>query len=92
MNDKQIYELLESCYQTTVDRQLITERTLKIDFINKIKEEQKEMIDEYNKGTFNKMIVELADLATVCFNFARHYDIDLLKVIEAKNEINKTRI
>lgn len=70
-------KIIEFNYQSTVNRGLINEDTTIDDFINKIKEEELEMIDESYNVESDLFANELADLIMVCFNIARHYKIDI---------------
>lgn len=70
-------KIIEFNYQSTVNRGLINEDTTIDDFINKIKEEESEMIDESYNVESDLFANELADLIMVCFNIARHYKIDI---------------
>lgn len=70
-------KIIEFNYQSTVNRGLINEDTTINDFINKIKEEESEMIDESYNVESDLFANELADLIMVCFNIARHYKIDI---------------
>lgn len=86
MKDNDVKKLLESCYEVTCKRGQINDKTMNVDFIKKLNEEYNEVVYEFEKGTHNAMWTELADLATVCFNFAKHYNVDLFKVMKAKND------
>jgi uncharacterized protein YabN with tetrapyrrole methylase and pyrophosphatase domain len=70
-------KIIEFNYQSTVNRGLINEDTTIDEFINKIKEEESEMIDESYNVESDLFANELADLIMVCFNIARHYKIDI---------------
>lgn len=84
-------EIIEENYLSIVKRGLITSGTTKKDFIIKIEEEVDELYHFYteNKGEIDPF--ELADIIMVCLNMAKHYDIDIEKIIKQKIEINKKR-
>jgi len=88
---KTMKNLIEDNYKSIVDRGLITPTTTKSDFIDKLFEEVGEFEFCYteNKGEINSE--ELADIILVCFNIAKHYDIDIEKELKNKIEINKKR-
>jgi len=87
-----IQEIIERSYQATVKRGLINDKTSKIDFLEKIKEEYYELrtsMYSYKYEYFDES--ELADIVLVCFNMAKHFDIDLIKAIEEKTIYNEKR-
>lgn len=88
-----IQQIIDRNYQATVKRGLIKPDTLAIEFIYKINDELNELTDSYtydeNDETFDEK--ELADIALVCFAFAKHRGIDLLKVMEEKTIFNEQR-
>jgi len=65
-------------YEVTKKRGLIDSSTTKNEFIMKLEEEIQEFIDSAinDNGDFNH---ELADIVLVCFNIAKHYNIDIEK-------------
>lgn len=88
-----IQQIINRNYQATVKRGKIKPDTLALEFIYKINDELKELTDSYNYDendeTFDEK--ELADVALVCFAFAKHRGIDLLKVMEEKTIFNEHR-
>lgn len=84
-------KLIKKSYQATVKRGLIKSETTKFDFLDKIHEELNEAKFEARTGNNKHMFTEVADIALVCFNFAYHYGVDLVKVMEEKTEYNLKR-
>ena len=82
--------LIESNYQSILKRGLINENTTSLDFIMKLEEEVQEFIEAEKFGLENEN-EELADIILVCFNIAKHYDIDIEKELKNKIEINYKR-
>ena len=82
--------LIESNYQSILKRGLIIENTTSLDFIMKLEEEVQEFIEAEKFGLENEN-EELADIILVCFNIAKHYDIDIEKELKNKIEINNKR-
>ncbi len=82
--------LIESNYQSILKRGLINENTTSLDFIMKLEEEVQEFIEAEKFGLENEN-EELADIILVCFNIAKHYDIDIEKELKNKIEINNKR-
>lgn len=87
-----IQEIIDRNYTATVRRGQITDKTSAYEFTSKINEENNELDESiYNCGKlFDEN--ELADVALVCFAMAKHYNIDLIKVMGEKmlyNEIRK---
>lgn len=85
-------EIQKRNYQATVKRGLINETTTKKDFIYKIFEElcelnisAKEMVLEQ----FDE--IELADIIIVCLCMAKHFNVDIEKVMEKKTLYNEKR-
>ena len=86
-----IQEITDRNYLATVRRGLINKDTDFINFLEKIQEETYELEhSHFNYDQFNKS--ELADITLVCFSMAKHYGIDLIKVMEEKMLYNETRI
>lgn len=75
-------KIIEENYKVTVNRGLITEKTKIVDFLNKIDEEVREFKDSLE-------FHELADIILVCFNIAKHYNVDIEK--QLINNINKNK-
>ena len=90
-------ELIEANYKSIVDRGLIAPSTNYFEFLNKIKEEFKELrgavLDyvDYDPDSFPNVKEELADVIMVCQNMAKHYNIDIEQEIKNKIEVNKQR-
>lgn len=90
-------ELIEANYKSIVDRGLISPSTNYFEFLNKIKEEFKELrgavLDyvDYDPDSFPNVKEELADVIMVCLNMAKHYNIDIEQEIKNKIEVNKQR-
>ena len=85
-------ELIEANYKSIVDRGLIAPSTNYFEFLNKIKEEVEELNKEALKPRpISNLPEELADVIMVCFNMAKHYNIDIEQEIKNKIEVNKQR-
>lgn len=90
-----IQELITRNYQSTVNRGKINIFTTSDEFLAKIDEEVQELKDSFlpfgneNEPSFDPK--ELADIIFVCFNFAKHFDIDIEKVLEEKLIFNENR-
>jgi len=82
--------IIEDNYQITVGRGLINHSTKISDFIMKLEEEVQEFIEAKLLSLPNQN-EELADIILVCFNIAKHYDIDIEQELINKNNKNKTR-
>jgi NTP pyrophosphatase (non-canonical NTP hydrolase) len=89
-------KIIETNYDSTVKRGLITPETNILDFYKKLKEEVGELeqaIDELFKCVeakaihFKNIEEELCDVILVCLNCAKHFDIDIEE--ELKNKIKK---
>ncbi len=85
-----LYKLINDNYDSIVKRGLITSQTTKEDFINKLNEEISEFIHEYNeRGVIDPE--ELSDIILVCFNMAKHYDINIEEELKNKIKTNFKR-
>jgi len=82
--------LIEENYKSIVKRGLITPDTKSIEFIMKLEEEVQEFI-EAEKYSLPNESEELADIILVCFNYARHYNIDIESVLKSKISKNWNR-
>ena len=86
-----IQEITNRNYAATVKRGQINEKTCSYEFINNLFEELYKLEDtNHSEVLFDEK--KLADVALVCFAMAKHYEIDLIKVMEEKmlyNEIRK---
>lgn len=76
-------------YIAAVKRGAITHETTHNNFIDKIHEELIELIEECDGSP--EQWIELSDIVLVCFNFARHYNTDLLEVMRKKVEADEGR-
>ena len=85
-------DLIEANYKVTVDRGLIKPSTTYNEFLDKIFEEVDELCLSYDYNDFENTKEELADVIMVCLNMAKHFNIDIIKEIKNKIEINKKRI
>ena len=89
--------IINDNYQSIVDRGLISPTTTLFEFLDKLDEEVKELkysiVDyvDYDSQKFNNVKEELADVIMVCFNMAKHYDVDIKQEIKNKIKINKYR-
>jgi len=85
-------ELIEANYKSIVDRGLIAPSTNLFEFLDKIDEEVEELNKEALKPRpISNLPEELADVIMVCFNMAKHYNIDIEQEIKNKIEVNKQR-
>jgi len=84
-------ELIEDNYKTIVDRGLITPSTTHTEFLDKIYEEADELCLSYDYNDFENTKEELADVILTCLNMARHFNIDIMKEMKNKIEINRNR-
>lgn len=96
----ELNKLMKTNYKSIVDRGLINKDTNAFDFLNKFDEELSELKEcvikirdskNISKSIFNDMNEELADVIMVGLNMAYHYDIDIIKEIKSKIEVNKKR-
>tara|TARA_R110002020_G_scaffold109607_2_gene253565 strand:- start:803 stop:1066 length:264 start_codon:yes stop_codon:yes gene_type:complete len=85
-------DLIEANYKVTVDRGLIKPSTTYNEFLDKIFEEVDELCLSYDYNDFENTKEELADVIMVCLNMAKHFNIDIIKEIKNKIEINRKRI
>lgn len=85
-----IEEIQERNYKATVKRGQINRETTDYGFLEKISEEVEELGNHhYIEGFIDEK--ELADIVLVCLSFAKHKNIDLLKVMEEKVIFNEKR-
>ena len=85
-------ELIGDNYQSIVDRGFITPTTTLFEFLDKLDEE----VEELNKEAliskeWSNLPEELADVILVCFNMAKHFDIDIEQELKNKIRINEYR-
>lgn len=71
--------IIEGNYNSIVSRGLITPRTTRSDFLNKLFEEVDEFEEANSLNDWAGICEELADVILVCLNFAKHYNIDIEK-------------
>jgi NTP pyrophosphatase (non-canonical NTP hydrolase) len=87
-----IKEIINRNYQATVKRGLIKPETTKTEFHIKLQEE----VLELDCAIYNRLQpdenLELADVILVCLAYAKHFEIDILKVLEEKVIFNENRI
>ena len=92
LSDQLSYEEIQlRNYSATERRGLINDKTDFIDFVMKIQEERKELIESFNPNTLSFDPSELADISIVCDSMALHYGIDLQAEKQKKMLINETR-
>ena len=84
-------KIIKDNYISTVKRGLITSKTTKKQFIDKIEEEFIELWHAFTSETNKEFNYELADVILVCLNLAKHYDIDIMKYLKKKIKINEKR-
>jgi len=83
-------KLIDRNYRSIVKRGLIDKDTTFEDFYRKLEEECEELANDYfYKNEINEF--ELADVILVCLNMAKHYNINIHKVLNQKIRINETR-
>jgi len=85
-------ELIGDNYQSIVDRGFITPTTTLFEFLDKLDEE----VEELNKEAlisqeWSNLPEELADVILVCFNMAKHFNIDIEQELKNKIRINEYR-
>ena len=84
-------KIIKNNYISTVKRGLITSKTTKKQFIDKIEEELNELWHAFTSETNKEFNYELADVILVCLNLAKHFDIDIKKYLKKKIKINHKR-
>jgi len=82
--------MIEWNYASIVKRGLIKPETKHTDFIMKLEEEVQELIYAVNHEP-SEVPEELADVILVCFNYAKHYHIDIEKELLYKIGKNEQR-
>jgi len=88
----EIKEITGRNYYATRRRGQITNKTDQMDFVIKIGEETRELLESIGQSTIHPFdIKELADITLVCFCMARHFGYDLQKVMEEKMLFNEKR-
>ena len=90
-----IKELADRNYNAQLKRGTITDKTIGDDFLCKIQEEIDELADSYTRYLYiEKEQIdekELADIILVCLSMAKHFKIDIFKVLEEKVVYNENR-
>ena len=90
-----IKELADRNYNAQLKRGTITDKTIGDDFLCKIQEEIDELADSYTRYLYlEKEQIdekELADIILVCLAMAKHFKIDIFKVLEEKVVYNENR-
>ena len=90
-----IKELAERNYNAQLKRGIITDKTIGDDFLCKIQEEIDELADSYTRYLYiEKEQIdesELADIILVCLLMAKHFKIDIFKVLEENVVYNENR-
>ena len=85
-------ELIGDNYQSIVDRGIITPTTTLFEFLDKLDEEVQELNKEaLISKEWSNLPEELADVILVCFNLAKHFDIDIEQELKNKIRINEYR-
>jgi hypothetical protein len=84
-----IEEIQERNYNATVKRGQIKPKTSDVKFLLKIQSEFSELVSSHDKGKLDPK--ELADIILVSLSFAKHKNIDIMKVMEEKVLFNETR-
>jgi len=90
-------KLIEDNYSSIVKRGLITPNTTKDQFVDKLFEEVAEFEEVANEIHFTEypqhdnFNEELADVILVCFNIAKHYNIDIEEELKKKIAKNHQR-
>lgn len=86
-----IKEIINRNYQATVKRGLIKPETTKTEFLLKLQEE----VFELDCAIYNRLQpdenFEMADCILVILAMAKHFEIDILKVLEEKVIFNENR-
>lgn len=87
----EIQEIINRNYQATVKRGLIKPETTKTEFLLKLQEE----VFELDCAIYNRLQhdenFEMADCILVVLAMAKHFNIDILKVMEEKTLYNEKR-
>jgi NTP pyrophosphatase (non-canonical NTP hydrolase) len=83
----EIKEITGRNYYATKRRKQITDKTDVMDFLIKLDEEVEELKQSFFEANLDEK--EIADVVLVCFALAKHYKIDLIKVMEEKMLYNE---
>jgi NTP pyrophosphatase (non-canonical NTP hydrolase) len=86
-----IKEIINRNYAAQLKRGKITKKIDFYDWIIDIRDEVNELWNSYPKhnSTFDEK--ELADIILVCLSMSKHYNIDIVKVLEEKTKYNEER-
>tara|TARA_R100001440_G_scaffold23689_1_gene38608 strand:+ start:26920 stop:27198 length:279 start_codon:yes stop_codon:yes gene_type:complete len=85
-------DIINTNYQSIVDRGFITPTTTLFQFLDKLEEEVEELTNEALKPKqYSNLPEELADVILVCLNMAKHYNIDIEDELKNKIKINQLR-
>jgi NTP pyrophosphatase (non-canonical NTP hydrolase) len=86
-----IEEIINRNYTAQLKRGKITSKIDFYDWIIDIRDEVNELWNSYPKhnSTFDEK--ELADIILVCLSMSKHYNIDIVKVLEEKTKYNEER-
>jgi len=88
---EQIKEIINRNYAAQLKRGKVTSKIDFYDWIIDIRDEVNEIWNSYPKhnSTFDEK--ELADIILVCLSMSKHYNIDIVKVLEEKTKYNEER-
>jgi NTP pyrophosphatase (non-canonical NTP hydrolase) len=86
-----IKEIINRNYTAQLKRGKVTKKIDFYDWIIDIRDEVNELWNSYPKhnSTFDEK--ELADIILVCLSMSKHYQIDIVKVLEEKTKYNEER-
>jgi NTP pyrophosphatase (non-canonical NTP hydrolase) len=86
-----IEEIINRNYAAQLKRNKVTSKIDFYDWIIDIRDEVNELWNSYPKhnSTFDEK--ELADIILVCLSMSKHYNIDIVKVLEEKTKYNEER-
>ena len=86
-----IKEIINRNYAAQLKRGKVTKKIDFYDWIIDIRDEVNELWNSYPKhnSTFDEN--ELADIILVCLSMSKHYNIDIVKVLEEKTKYNEER-
>ena len=87
-----IEEIINRNYTAQLKRGKVTKKIDFYDWIIDIRDEVNELWNSYPKhySTFDEK--ELADIILVCLSMSKHYNIDIVKVLEEKTKYNEKRL
>ena len=86
-----IKQIINRNYAAQLKRGKVTKKIDFYDWIIDIRDEVNELWNSYPKhnSTFDEK--ELADIILVCLSMSKHYNIDIVKVLEEKTKYNEKR-